>query len=85
MAEAYGNRGNAFFKEGNLSQAIADYTRVIAINPLYARIYNNRGLAYYSAKDYAKAWADVHQAEKLGSPVNGDFILALKRASGQDK
>jgi len=47
--------------------------------------YNNRGVVYYFAKEYDKAWADVHKAEALGGVVHPGFLDALKKASGRDK
>ena len=83
-AGAYNNRGIAYAQQGNLLQAIADSTRAIEINPEYAQAYLNRGIVYYTAKEYDKAWADVHKAEGLGCAVNPGFIVNLKKASGEE-
>ncbi|MBK7708759.1 MAG: tetratricopeptide repeat protein [Acidobacteria bacterium] len=38
-------RGNSNYEKGVLSEAIADYTKAIEIDPQYAVAYYNRGLA----------------------------------------
>ncbi len=40
------NRGLAYRKKGDLDNAIQDYTAAIALNPIYALAYNNRGYVY---------------------------------------
>jgi tetratricopeptide (TPR) repeat protein len=84
-AHLYNNRGVAYGKQGNLPQAVFDFTNAIEINPNYAKAYYNRGGSYFMAKDYDKAWIDVHKAEELGYAVNPKFLDALKKASGRDK
>ena len=50
-AEAYSNRGIAYYRKGDLDQAIADYGRAITLDPQHAEAYNNRGIAYYDMGD----------------------------------
>jgi len=45
-AQEYYNRGNIYGKQGNLTQAISDYTKAIEINPKYTEAYYNRGNTY---------------------------------------
>ena len=77
------SRALTYFRENNTKEAISDLTKVVAINPNYARAYFNRAVGYYQLKQYDKAWADVHKAQGLGIKVNPDFIEALKQASGK--
>jgi tetratricopeptide (TPR) repeat protein len=84
-AEEYFQQGLAHDQQGNLPQAISDYTKAIEINPNLADAYNNRAIAYYYDKEYDKSWADVHKAEELGYAVKPEFLEALKQASGRDK
>ena len=72
-------------RQGNLTEAISDYAKAIEIDPKDAEAYYNRGVDYYTAKEYDKAWIDVHKAEKLGYAVHPEFLAALKQASGKDK
>jgi tetratricopeptide (TPR) repeat protein len=46
--------------------AIDDHNQAIQVNPKYADVYNNRGLAYHVLKQYKKALADLNQAIELG-------------------
>jgi tetratricopeptide (TPR) repeat protein len=65
-AEAYNNRGFAYYLKGDAERAIADYTRAIELRPNYPRAYNSRGVAYM-AHGYgaAKAVPDFDRAIEL--------------------
>ena len=45
-AEAYNDRGFAYYLKGDAERAIADYTRAIELRPDYWKAYNSRGVAY---------------------------------------
>ena len=45
-AEAYNNRGFAYYLKGDAERAISDYTRAIELRPNYPKAYNSRGVAY---------------------------------------
>jgi TPR repeat len=45
-AEAYNDRGFAYYLNGHVERAIADYTRAIELRPDYPKAYNSRGVAY---------------------------------------
>ena len=65
VAWLYYNRGYAYAEQGDLAQAIADYSQAIALDPQGAYAYNNRGHAYYTQGDLAQAIADYSQAIAL--------------------
>lgn len=44
VSEAYNHRGIAWFHKGDYGQAIADYTKAVEINPLYAEAYHQLAL-----------------------------------------
>jgi tetratricopeptide (TPR) repeat protein len=56
---------------GAFNKAIADFTRVIEINPKDSIAYKYRGDAYVRAKEYDKAIADYTQAIKI-NPYDAD-------------
>ena len=62
---AYSNRGDAYINVGEYDDAIADYNRVIAIDPNDASAYNNRGVAKGRKGDYDGAIADCSSAIAL--------------------
>ena len=65
-AEAHNNRGNAYYDKGDLTSAIADYTRSIELNnPELHFPYNNRGSAYKDLGDLTSAIADYSEAIRL--------------------
>ena len=72
-AEEYWNSGNTCYKQGNLSQAISDFTKVIEINPNYAEAYNNRGLAYYIQGNLPQAILDFTKAIEINPNFAGAY------------
>ena len=69
-ANAYYDRGNAYFDNNEYDKAIADYTEAIRLDPKYGDYYTERGDAYqYGKKNYDKAIADYTEAIQL-NPEN---------------
>ncbi len=64
-ARSWFDRGYAHNKQGQYTQAIAGYTRAIALNPEYATAYHNRGYAYRVQGQYTQAIADYTRAIAL--------------------
>jgi len=56
------NRGTRNAKNGNLAQAIEDFTKAIEIKPNDIMAYNNRGSAYAQQGDYIQAISDFTKA-----------------------
>ena len=65
MAEAYNNRGLAFYNLELHQQAINDFSQAIRIKPEYAEALNNRGNAYYALDQYEKAEVDLNKSLEL--------------------
>lgn len=65
VAEAYNNRGLAFYNLKQYQEAIEDFSQSIQMKPKYAEAYNNRGNAYYELDQYEKARADFDQSIKI--------------------
>ena len=59
--------GQAKQKQGDYKGAIADFTKLLEINPQYARAYNERGIAKNGLKDYLGAIADFTKAIEIKS------------------
>jgi tetratricopeptide (TPR) repeat protein len=66
-AEEYYNHGNANKKQGNLTQAIADYTKAIEIDSKHAKAYNNRGNIYGKQGNLTQAITDYTKAVEIDS------------------
>ena len=81
--EAYVSRGEAYSDQGDYDRAIADFTRVLTLNPNYSLAYYNRAVAWFFKKDYAKAWADVQRFQRAGGKPDPQFITDLRKASGR--
>ncbi len=66
---AYNDRGLAyFFGNGNYTNAIADFTSAVEINPDYLEAYNNRGLVrLMGTGEYEKAIEDFSKAIELNA------------------
>ena len=58
-------RGNRHYHAREYEDAVAEYTQAIALDPKYARAYNNRGAANNYLGQYAEAIADCTQAITL--------------------
>ena len=65
FAEAYNNRGDAYYSKGQYDRAIEDYNKAIALDPNYADAYYNRGVAYAKKGQYDRAIEDYNKAIAL--------------------
>jgi len=61
-------------RAGRLDAAIASYTKALQLNPQAPVLWNNRGFAYFSRKDYRKAVDDFRQALEL----NPRYVVSMK-------
>lgn len=61
-ARPYYNRGFTYYQQGNLLQAIPDFSKAIEINPNYGEVYANRGAAYRVQGNLTQAIADYSMA-----------------------
>jgi len=66
-ADAYDTRAIALHVAGEVSAAIADYTRAIELSPSDARILSNRAEAYYDLENDAACIADAERAIELAN------------------
>ena len=73
-AEAYNNRGYAYYWKGDANRAIADYSRAIELRPNYAYAYNNRGVAYMASGHSDEAISDFNRALELQHDFPQAFI-----------
>lgn len=62
---AYYNRGVVFGEMGQFDRALADYDKVVALNPSYYDAYNNRGVVLTKMGLLEKALVDYNQAIAL--------------------
>ncbi len=65
LAQAYTSRGNAYQEKGEVDRAIADFEKVIALNPKDAAAYNNRGVVYGMKGEVDRAIADFDKVIAL--------------------
>ena len=65
IASIYSNRGVAYAKLGQHTQAISDYTKTIEFNPKFAETYYNRGVAYATLGKPEEAKNDLLKAVEL--------------------
>lgn len=64
-AEDYYNRGNKYREQGNLDQAIYDYTKAIKVNSKHAKAYYNRANSYVKQGKLSDAVADYIKAAEM--------------------
>jgi tetratricopeptide (TPR) repeat protein len=84
FAQAYCNRGTAYYEKKDYDQAIGDFTKALDLNPELGGAYYNRAAAYYQKKEYDKAWEDVNKAQSMDCQIPPDFLEALRDASGRE-
>ena len=61
----YTQRGNAYLKKGQYTQAIGEYNEALEKNPSYIVAYYNRGVAYTRLEQYDRAVNDCNKALQL--------------------
>ncbi len=82
VALAYGRRGEAYMRKGDLAHAIADFDQAVAIDGGQARFYVSRGLAYRDKRDLDRAIADFSKAIELELQVRRGLHQSLRRLRG---
>lgn len=81
----YFNRGAGYRKAGDLDAALADFNRVIGLNPDFARAYHARALVRDEQDQPDKAMEDIDRAIKMGSKDwNPYYTRAVLRRAKQD-
>jgi tetratricopeptide (TPR) repeat protein len=70
QAVAYFNRANHYDSKGLHDQAIADYTRAIALKPDYAAAYNNRAGVRHKKGEDGVGLLDAEKAVALAPTAN---------------
>lgn len=78
FAYAYYNRGNFYFAQERVEEAIADYSEALRLQPYLADAYYNRGLAYIKAGKTAEARADLSQAGEMGVMAAYNILKRLE-------
>jgi tetratricopeptide (TPR) repeat protein len=69
LAVCFYDSGIDHADQGNFIQSIADFTKVIQLNPSVPEAYYNRGIAYYKAGNLVLAIADFTKVIEL-NPTN---------------
>lgn len=80
--ELYSRRGDMRFFQGKFDEALADYEKMLELNPKLETSHWRRGIAYFYAKDYEKA---AHQFEIYHSFDNVDRENGIWRYLSQVK
>ncbi len=80
-SQAYFHRGKAYFKRGELDNAIADYDKSIELNPDNAEVYGNRGLALYGKGDLSGAIESFTQGINLAPKDPRTLLVYINRAN----
>lgn len=73
-AEAYKARGNIYYGQRKLNQAIAEFTRALHEDPDYLPAYYNRGLAFHDLKLYYKAIVDFDMVIMMNSEDSDAYL-----------
>jgi len=73
-ADAFYNRGSAYYDQYDYASAIADFDQAIRLNPQDAAAFHNRGKANYRQQNYVRAIADYDQAIRLSPQYAAAFL-----------
>ncbi|KAK9805516.1 hypothetical protein WJX72_002763 [[Myrmecia] bisecta] len=73
QAERLKEEGNALFRARQHQQAIATFTRAIALDPINAALYANRATAKFQLKDFAGVELDATVAVQLDPSYAGAY------------
>ncbi len=65
LAETYNNRGNAYYMQGNLTQAIYEYTKAVELKPDLEDAYYNLGLIHYKQGNLIQAISNYNKAIEI--------------------
>jgi len=74
-AQAYNNRGLAYFEKGQYDLAIADYSEAITIDSKNAAAYYNRGDTYLLKGQYDEAIADFSKVIEINPKLSVFYYL----------
>lgn len=83
-AEAYNDRGHAYYWKGDAAKAIADFTRAIELRPAYPNAFNNHGAAYMASGDSKRAIADFDRALELKPNFRHAYVNRANARLGSD-
>lgn len=72
-------RGDGYFKDGKIEQALKAYNRAWKLNNQNAAVYSSRGAAYFFAGNYPAAQADFIKVLEI-NPYQADGYTALGSA-----
>ena len=67
-------RSVAYTNLGNYTQAVADFSRAIELNPGHGETYSNRGVAYNRLGNREDAIDDMRIAARLGHEGARNFL-----------
>lgn len=83
-ADAYVFRGICYHLTGQATQALADFSRAIVLNPRWASAYSERGGLLMERKDYAGAFNDYLRLTELDpdNAVGWNFLGWIKYNQG---
>jgi len=76
----YNKRGELYLVNGYNELAIDDFNKSLTIKSDFPRSYYNRAVAYYRKKDYARAWKDIQEAQRLGLTVDPNFYEDVRQS-----
>ena len=82
---AYYNRGVVYDNKGAVDLAIADYTKVIELDPNYAVAYNNRSMCWLRLQNWQEAKSDLITAKSKGMDIIAAFRGYYKNIEAFEK
>ena len=85
FASAYNNRGEAWYKKGDLKSAESDYRQALKINPAFEEVFYNRGKLRLKNGDKAGAIADLKKTLKIDPDFSKAYNLLSRLLKSSSK
>ena len=79
----YRDRAECHMKLKQYRKAVADLSEAIRLKPTWHYDRQDRAKCYFHLAEYDKAWEDVRALRKAGKKVDPQFLVDLRRATGQ--
>jgi lipoprotein NlpI len=73
-AQAYSDRGDTRFRNGNMQKALGDFEQALRFDPNLARALSGRGYVHFTNGDFDRAIPDFNRALQIDPKIEGAYF-----------